>query len=100
MTETVMPKEIVEALKPDYVAPLVAVLCHESCPESGSLFEVGYIAKQRWQRSDGVLFPSKDVTPENIRGQWDSIVDFSKGATNPTSNEDMMARIMQNINNP
>jgi len=26
MTETVMPKELVEALKPDYVAPLVAVL--------------------------------------------------------------------------
>jgi len=50
MTETVMPKELVEALKPDYVAPLVALLVHEDCPESGSLFEVGagYISKQRW----------------------------------------------------
>jgi len=50
MTETVMPKELVEALKPDYVAPLVAVLCHENCPETGSLIEVGagYIAKERW----------------------------------------------------
>lgn len=59
MTETVMPKELVEALKPDYVAPLVAVLCHEKCPETGSLFEVGagYIAKQRWQRTKGILFP-------------------------------------------
>lgn len=50
MTETVMPKELVEALKPEYVAPLVAFLVHESCPESGSLFEVGagYICKNRW----------------------------------------------------
>ncbi len=35
MTETVMPKEIVEALKPDYIAPFVGLLCHEKCPESG-----------------------------------------------------------------
>ena len=47
MTETVMPKEITEILKPELVAPLVAVLCHESCPESGALYEVGagFIAK-------------------------------------------------------
>ena len=53
MTETVMPPELVNALKPEFVAPLVAYLAHESCPESGSLYEVGagYIAKQRWNRS-------------------------------------------------
>ena len=47
MTETVMPKELVEALRPDYVAPLVVALAHEECPESGSLFEVGagYVGK-------------------------------------------------------
>jgi hypothetical protein len=47
MTETVMPKEVVEVLKPDYVAPLVLYLAHESCPENGALIEVGagYIAK-------------------------------------------------------
>jgi len=50
MTETVMPKELVEALKPDFVAPFVGYLCHDSCQESGSLFEVGagYIGKMRW----------------------------------------------------
>jgi len=29
MTETVMPKEVVDALKPEYVAPFVAYLCHD-----------------------------------------------------------------------
>lgn len=50
MTATVMPPDVVEALKPDYVAPFVAYLCHDSCEDSGNMFEVGagYIAKQRW----------------------------------------------------
>jgi 3-hydroxyacyl-CoA dehydrogenase/3a,7a,12a-trihydroxy-5b-cholest-24-enoyl-CoA hydratase len=50
MTETIMSKELVEALKPEYVSPFVVALCHESCPESGSLFEVGvgHIGKYRW----------------------------------------------------
>lgn len=33
--------EFVEALKPEYVSPLVQYLCHDQCDESGSLFEVG-----------------------------------------------------------
>ena len=32
--------DLLEALKPDYVAPLVLWLCHESCEENGGLFEV------------------------------------------------------------
>jgi NAD(P)-dependent dehydrogenase (short-subunit alcohol dehydrogenase family) len=35
MTETVMPPEILAALKPDFVVPLVAYLCHESTTENG-----------------------------------------------------------------
>ena len=31
MTATVMPAEVIEALKPDYVAPFVAFMAHESC---------------------------------------------------------------------
>ena len=68
MTETVMPPEVVEALKPDYVSPFVAYLVHESCEDNGSLYEVGagYIAKQRWQRSAGVQFDVETLTPEKI----------------------------------
>ena len=32
---------VVEALKPDYVTPLVIWLCHESCKETGQVFEGG-----------------------------------------------------------
>jgi (3R)-3-hydroxyacyl-CoA dehydrogenase / 3a,7a,12a-trihydroxy-5b-cholest-24-enoyl-CoA hydratase / enoyl-CoA hydratase 2 len=50
MTATVMPAEVVDALKPDYVAPFTAWLSSEQCEETGALYEVGagYIAKHRW----------------------------------------------------
>ncbi|CDW79115.1 UNKNOWN [Stylonychia lemnae] len=98
MTETVMPKELVEALRPEYVAPLVAFLVHDTCPENGSLFEVGagYICKDRFQRSEGVLFTPQDLTVENVSKNWSKIVDFTNG-TIPTSNQDMMEKVMKNI---
>ena len=50
MTETVLPKEVLDNIKPEYVAPLVAYLVHDSCEENGGLFEVGagYVTKLRW----------------------------------------------------
>ena len=50
MTETVMPAEVIQALKPDYVAPFVAYLASDQVEESGALYEVGagFIARQRW----------------------------------------------------
>merc|ERR1712159_197354 len=66
MTATVMPEEVVKALAPEYVAPFVGYLSHESCQDNGGLFEVGagYIAKQRWQRSEGVQYQINGFTPE------------------------------------
>lgn len=41
MTATVMPEEVLSLIAPEYVAPFVAYLCHESCEDNGSLYEVG-----------------------------------------------------------
>jgi NAD(P)-dependent dehydrogenase (short-subunit alcohol dehydrogenase family) len=50
MTESILPPQVLANLKPEYVVPLVAYLCHDTCKETGSIFEVGagYIAKLRW----------------------------------------------------
>jgi hypothetical protein len=44
MTETVMPPDLVAALKPEFVAPLVLYLTHESSKVNGQVFE-GMLAR-------------------------------------------------------
>jgi 3-hydroxyacyl-CoA dehydrogenase/3a,7a,12a-trihydroxy-5b-cholest-24-enoyl-CoA hydratase len=99
LTETVLPKEIVDALKPEYVSPLVAWLCHESCEETAGLFEVGggYYSKLRWQRTKGHLVRlGRAVTPELLKNNWSRITSFD-GATNPLDIQQSMAPIMENV---
>lgn len=88
MTATVMPKEVVDALKPEFVAPFVAYLCHDTCQDSGALYEVGagYIAKQRWNRTAGVQYDVHNLSIEDIAARWDQVNDFSQGSTYPESN--------------
>lgn len=98
MTETVMAKEIVDALKPDYIVPLVAWLCHETCTENGSLFEAGagYVTKHRFQRTKGHAFDLDTFSPEAVRDNWEKVIDWN-GATIPESINDTLAEGMNNV---
>ncbi|KAI8356698.1 hypothetical protein EDC96DRAFT_566447 [Choanephora cucurbitarum] len=103
MTATVMPPEMVEAFKPEYVAPLVAYLGHSSNEETGGIFEVGsgWVAQVRWQRTGGVGFPAnRELTPEQVAQAWNKIVDFEDGrASNPNSTQDSFQGFMENFAN-
>lgn len=98
MTETVMAKEIVEALSPEFVVPLVAYLVHESTEETGSLFEVGagFITKLRFQRTKGHSFDFRTFTPESVKAKWETICDW-KDAVVPESLNDTLAALMDNV---
>ncbi|HEY5147072.1 MAG TPA: SDR family NAD(P)-dependent oxidoreductase, partial [Polyangiaceae bacterium] len=99
MTETILPPDLVAALKPEFVSPVVAWLCHESCEENGSLFEVGggYVGKLRWERTEGALFRlSRTMTPEGVQAKWGAITDFTK-ATHPTNVTESMQPILGNL---
>src|SRR5580704_16246308 len=77
LTETVLPKELVDALRPEYVSPLVAYLCHESTTETGGLFEVGggFFAKLRWERTLGTKIKlGRGIEPEAVAAAWPEIV--------------------------
>lgn len=98
MTETIMAKEMVDALKADYVVPLVAYLVHESCQETSGLFEVGagFITKHRFQRTKGHSFDFEGFTAEKVRDNWSKIVDWTNAFV-PESLNDTTAEAMNNI---
>jgi 3-hydroxyacyl-CoA dehydrogenase/3a,7a,12a-trihydroxy-5b-cholest-24-enoyl-CoA hydratase len=96
-----MPPQMLEALKPEYVAPLAAYLSHESCEESGSLFEVGagFHAKLRWERTVGHHFQGKSFGPEEVAEKWAEIGDFNE-ATYPKSIGESLMSILQGVASP
>ena len=99
LTETILPPEMVAALRPEYVAPLVAYLCHDSNVETGQAFEVGagWAARVRWQRSRGAYLPlDAALTPEAVAEQWAIIHDFND-ATHPETPMDSFAPVVENL---
>ncbi|CRK36445.1 hypothetical protein BN1708_007044 [Verticillium longisporum] len=109
MTETVMPPDVLENLKPDWVVPLVAVLVHKSNTENGTIWEVGagHVAKFRWERSSGLLLKADDsYTPGAVLKAWDQVGDFSNPqnfddgrADHPSKAQDAVQKVMDNMAN-
>ncbi|KAG6865915.1 hypothetical protein C0991_010748 [Blastosporella zonata] len=88
MTSTIWPQEMVDAFKPEYIAPLVGYLSSaDNTQTSGSLFEVlgGWAAQTRWQRAGGHGFPTnKPYTPEDIVTKWGVITNFGMVPSYPS----------------
>lgn len=104
MTRSAMPEELVQAFKPEQVAPMVLALCSDTCPDpTGGLYEVGsgWHARTRWQRSGGHGFPIDiDLTPEAVLKVWEKITTFEDGrADNPESGQDGLRSMMSNMRN-
>lgn len=92
LTEGILPPDLFDQLKPEYVAPLVAWLCHENCEDTGGLFEAagGWYGKYRWERTQGHFcrkYIEEEVTPEAVRDSWEKITDFTD-AYHPASNHE------------
>lgn len=82
LTETVLPKEICDQLKPEYVSPVIAYLCSEENVTTGGIYEVGAgtVARVKWFRNNGAAIPIKDgVTIEKVAENWAKINDMSEG---------------------
>jgi len=103
MTATVMPAEVVDALRPEFVAPLVVLLSHESTTTTGGLFEVGggFCARLRWERAAGATISLQEegrlLTPEEFQKRWSEITDFGPNSTHPQSQQEAGFAVMSNL---
>ncbi len=99
LTETVMPQELVDALKPEFIMPLVVKLCDENSQETGGLYEVGagWMGKVRWERSKGHSFSvSEGFNAEDVNDAWDDIVNFTN-ADHPTNIAEANKPLIKNL---
>jgi len=82
MLASVMPPEVLENLKPEFIAPLVTYFVSgENTEYSGQLVEcgAGFMAGLRRQRSHGVVFRADDTfTPSAVRARLDDILNFDE----------------------
>lgn len=87
MTRTIWPEGEVQALRAEYVAPLVAALCSEKPPTTGNIIEAagGWFASTRWQRARGADFELKEDIPsvEAVAKAFPKIISFEKDADWP-----------------
>lgn len=99
MTATVMPQEMVDALRPEFVAPVVAYLSHESCESSGQVYELGagWVAELRWQRSKGGFLPFGDASPEAVSKIWEQVTNYDDEPEYPESTQDSFGPVMANL---
>jgi NAD(P)-dependent dehydrogenase (short-subunit alcohol dehydrogenase family) len=71
---------VVHGSPPALVSPLVALLCHESCPVSGETFLSGGRRHARLfvAETDGYIHRDFDLTPEAVAEHWTEIMDESR----------------------
>ncbi|PVZ96927.1 hypothetical protein BB558_007146, partial [Smittium angustum] len=79
----------------------IGFLCHNSCPDSGKIFQIGscWAGKVCRQSTGGHIFvPDETYTPESIRDRWSVITNFDDGRAQwLTSSGDFNKVVVGNI---
>jgi NAD(P)-dependent dehydrogenase (short-subunit alcohol dehydrogenase family)/putative sterol carrier protein len=84
LTEDVMPPDLFEKSKPEFVVPMVIQLASEACEDTGSIYNtgLGYFNRAAVYTGPATQLGDQDnlPTPEDIRDNWDAINSL-EGAT-------------------
>ncbi|MDQ7785610.1 MAG: SDR family NAD(P)-dependent oxidoreductase, partial [Desulfomonilaceae bacterium] len=81
LTEDILPPDMFDRLRPEFVAPMVLYLCSDACEETGMIFNAGMGC---FNRAAVVTGPGAVVgdgetppAPEQIASLWDAINDMA-----------------------
>jgi NAD(P)-dependent dehydrogenase (short-subunit alcohol dehydrogenase family)/putative sterol carrier protein len=90
LTEDIMPPDLYEKSKPEYVVPMVVFLSSRTCDVSGAILNAGMGAFNRAAIVTGsaVQVGSSDIppTPEMIRQSWNDIDALAQAKEMPNAN--------------
>ena len=77
LTEDVLPPEIFEKMKVEFVTPAVLYMCSELCEDSGVIINagLGYFSRSAMMTGPGAILSDgkKIPTPEEIMDNWEKI---------------------------
>ncbi|MBW1784753.1 MAG: SCP2 sterol-binding domain-containing protein, partial [Deltaproteobacteria bacterium] len=83
LTEDILPPDLLEKLKPEFVAPLVLYLCSERCPVNGAIYNagMGYFNRVAIVTGPGTVIGKEGdlPSPEAVAAHMDQIKSL-KGA--------------------
>ncbi|MGD9042016.1 MAG: SDR family NAD(P)-dependent oxidoreductase, partial [Desulfobacteraceae bacterium] len=78
LTEDVLPPDLFEKLRPEFVAPLVLYLCSEQCPITGCIYNagMGYYNRAAVVSGPGAVVGDGTTvpTPEAVKGRLEQIM--------------------------
>ncbi|MBN1612846.1 MAG: SDR family oxidoreductase [Deltaproteobacteria bacterium] len=95
LTEDVLPPDLFQQLKPEFVMPLVVYLCSEECPVSGNIYHAMFNSYNRiaLMTSSGIAITDgkKVPTVEDVVAKWDKVADMAGAKEYPALNDLTMA---------
>ena len=81
LTEDIIPPDLHDKVKPEFVAPIVLYLCSAGCEETGIVFEtgMGYFSKSAIVSGRGTVVGDGKTPPpvEDIHKNWEAIEDLT-----------------------
>jgi len=98
LTEDIMPPDLFEKSKPEFVSPMVLYLCSERCRETGAIFNSGMGSFNRTAVITGPSTqlgdPEHPPTPEQIHANWKKINSLAGAREIEDANAAILALIM------
>ncbi|UCC61727.1 MAG: SDR family NAD(P)-dependent oxidoreductase, partial [Anaerolineae bacterium] len=97
LTQDILPPDLADRLKPEFVAPLVLLLCSEQCPVSGGVYNAGMGTYSRATVISGPVTrigkEGEMPTPEAIAAHWPTILSLEGAQEYANANAALMAML-------
>jgi putative sterol carrier protein len=78
LTADILPPDLLDKMKPEFVAPMVLYLCSEACPVSGKIYNagMGFYNRAAVMTSPGMVIGDGQSVPtvEDVSDNWEKIL--------------------------